>query len=82
VAPIRETIDRITGRSMAPVATGQIYWGSVPFVLMQLAMVGVMITFPGMVLSSIDTGPQVDPSKIQIEVPQIAPSDIPQVQFK
>ena len=82
VAPIRETIDRITGRAIAPVTTAQIYWGSVPFVLMQLAMVGVIITFPGMVLASLDTGPTVDPNKIQIEIPRAVPQDIPQVQFK
>src|SRR5207302_8939869 len=39
VAPIRDTIDRLTGRLVAPVTTAQIYWGSVPFVIMQLAMV-------------------------------------------
>ena len=70
VAPIREHVDRLTGRLMAPVTTAQIYWGSVPFVIMQLAMVGVVIAFPGMVLASLDSGPKVDPSKIQIEVPQ------------
>ena len=31
------TIDRVTGRLVAPVTTAQIYWGSVPFVIMQLA---------------------------------------------
>jgi TRAP-type mannitol/chloroaromatic compound transport system permease large subunit len=82
VAPIRETIDRISGRAIAPVTTAQIYWGSVPFVLMQLAMVGVIIAFPEMVLASLDTGPKVDPNKIQIEIPQTAPQAIPQVQFK
>jgi TRAP-type mannitol/chloroaromatic compound transport system permease large subunit len=82
VAPVRETIDRITGRAIAPVTTAQIYWGSVPFVLMQLAMVGVIIAFPGLVLASLDTGPKVDINKIRIEVPQTAPQAIPQVQFK
>jgi tripartite ATP-independent transporter DctM subunit len=82
VAPIRETIDRITGRAMARVTTAQIYWGSVPFVLMQLAMVGVIIAFPGMVLASLDTGPKVDPNKIQIEVPQESPGENPMIEFK
>ncbi len=36
VAPLRDTIDRLTGRLVAPVTTAQIYWGSVPFVIMQL----------------------------------------------
>src|SRR3979490_771466 len=31
VAPIRAVIDRVTGRLIAPVTSGQIYWGSVPF---------------------------------------------------
>ena len=30
-----------------------------------------------MVLASLDSGPKIDPSKIQIEVPQGAPSEIP-----
>jgi TRAP-type mannitol/chloroaromatic compound transport system permease large subunit len=83
VAPNRDTIDRITGRMVAPVTTAQIYWGSVPFVIMQLAMVATVIAFPGMVLSSLDRGPKVDPSKIQIELPQQrAPDASPQIQFK
>jgi TRAP-type mannitol/chloroaromatic compound transport system permease large subunit len=82
VAPIRDTIDRITGRLVAPVTTAQIYWGSIPFVVMQLAMVALVIAFPGMVLSSLDSSPKIDPTKIQIEVPQDAPQEIPQIQFK
>jgi tripartite ATP-independent transporter DctM subunit len=82
VAPIRETIDRLTGRRVAPVTTGQIYWGSVPFVAMQLVMVAIVIAFPGMVLGSLDSGPKVDPTKIQIEVPQAAPYAPPQIEIK
>jgi TRAP-type mannitol/chloroaromatic compound transport system permease large subunit len=82
VAPIREQIDRVTGKLMAPVTTAQIYWGSIPFVIIQLIMVGVVIAFPGLVLASLDRGPEIDPNKIQIEVPQIVPNELPQVQFK
>ena len=82
VAPIRDTIDRVTGRLVAPVTTGQIYWGSVPFVIMQLAMVASVIAFPGMVLGSLESGPKIDPSKIQIELPQLAPEQSPQIEFK
>ena len=54
-----------------------------PFVIMQLTMVGVLIAFPGFVLSALDSGPKGDPNKIRIEVPQ-APEDeqIPQIEFK
>jgi tripartite ATP-independent transporter DctM subunit len=82
VAPTREQIDRVTGKLMAPVTTAQIYWGSVPFVLIQLLMVGVVIAFPGLVLASLENGPKVDINKIRIEVPQTAPQAIPQVQFR
>jgi tripartite ATP-independent transporter DctM subunit len=38
-------------RSVAPkiVTTGQIYWGAIPFVVIQLIMVALVIAFPGMV---------------------------------
>ncbi len=82
VAPIRAVIDRVTGRLIQPVTTAQIYWGAVPFVLMQLVMVSLVIAFPAMVLASLDTGSQLDPNKIQIEVPQVAPGETPQIEFK
>ena len=82
MAPIRDTIDRVTGRLIAPVTTGQIYWGAVPFVGLQLAMVSAVIAFPAMVLASLDSGSKVDPNKVRFEVPQSAPQEIPQIQFK
>ncbi len=68
VAPSRETIDRITGKLMAPVTTGQIYWGAVPFVAIQLTMVALVIAFPVLVLAGLDTGPKIDPRKVKIEI--------------
>lgn len=50
VAPREVYIDRVTRRRMAPVTTEQIYWGAVPFVLIQLLMVGLLIAFPGIAL--------------------------------
>jgi TRAP-type mannitol/chloroaromatic compound transport system permease large subunit len=49
VAPRTSYIDRVTGRTMPPVTSGQIYWGAVPFVIIQLFMVGLLIAFPGLV---------------------------------
>ena len=49
VAPRRSYVDRVTGRTMPPVTSGQIYWGAVPFVILQLVMVGLLIAFPGLV---------------------------------
>jgi tripartite ATP-independent transporter DctM subunit len=68
VAPAKEYLDKITGRRTAPVKTGQIYWGAVPFVIIQLIMVGVVIVFPGLVTGSLKRT-TVDPSKIEINIP-------------
>jgi TRAP-type mannitol/chloroaromatic compound transport system permease large subunit len=71
VAPREPYLDRVTGKRMEPVTTGQIYWGAVPFVVIQCIMVALVIAFPAMVMHYKGTGPTVDPSKIQIEIPQI-----------
>jgi len=77
VAPARDYIDKLTGLRMSPVTTGQIYWGAIPFVLIQLVMVGLLIAFPQMSLVYKSGVPDVDPSKVQIEIPEDKPSDTP-----
>jgi TRAP-type mannitol/chloroaromatic compound transport system permease large subunit len=64
VAPAKEYIDRVTKKMTAPVTTGQIYWGAIPFVLIQLVMVGLVIAFPQMVMVYKDEVKKIDPSKI------------------
>ena len=54
VAPHEDYEDRLTKKRIDKVTTGQIYWGAVPFVVIQVVMVGLVIAFPGMVTSSID----------------------------
>jgi hypothetical protein len=49
VAPHDDYKDRVTGRPIAKITTGQIYWGAVPYVVIQIVMVGLIITFPGIV---------------------------------
>ncbi|WP_374437015.1 TRAP transporter large permease subunit [Inhella sp.] len=49
VAPTEDYKDRVTGQTVAKVSTGQIYWGAVPFVLIQIVMVALIIAFPGLV---------------------------------
>ena len=63
--------DRITGATIAPVTTGQIYWGAVPFVVIQIIMVALVIAFPSMVMHYKGVQSTIDPSTIKIEVPQI-----------
>ena len=69
VAPAKEFLDRHTGRRTAPVTTGQIYWGAVPFVLIQIVMVGLIIAFPNIVSGGLDTKAKVDIQNIHINVP-------------
>ena len=71
VAPKESYIDKISKKRMEPVTTGQIYWGSVPFVIIQLIMVGLVIAFPGMVMHYKGAASGVDASKIQIDLPQM-----------
>jgi TRAP-type mannitol/chloroaromatic compound transport system permease large subunit len=75
VAPKEPYTDRVTGKQMSGVTTGQIYWGAVPFVIIQVIAVGMVIAFPAMVMHYKGTGPQVDPSKvnIDIELPDMPP---------
>ncbi|MEO8858122.1 MAG: TRAP transporter large permease subunit [Burkholderiaceae bacterium] len=54
VAPDKPYLDRVTNKIMQPVTTMQIYKGAIPFVLIQLVMVGVLIAFPGLVTGSLD----------------------------
>ena len=49
VASKKDYTDRVTGRTIAKVTSGQIYWGAIPFVLLQLLMVVLVIAFPGIV---------------------------------
>jgi tripartite ATP-independent transporter DctM subunit len=69
VAPKESYVDRVTGLRMEPVTTGQIYWGAVPFVVIQCIMVGLVILFPQMVMHYKGTASTVDPTTINIEVP-------------
>jgi TRAP-type mannitol/chloroaromatic compound transport system permease large subunit len=71
VAPKESFIDRITAKRTAPVTTGQIYWGAVPFVVIQVIMVVLVIMFPAMVMHYKGVASTVDPSTIRIDIPQL-----------
>ena len=72
---------------MAPVTTGQIYWGAVPFVVIQLIMVAIVVLFPQIVMHYKSSGVQVDPAAVQkkldeIEIPNLAPGgSLPELKF-
>ena len=82
VAPAKEYLDRVTKKITAPVTTGQIYWGAIPFVLIQLVMVGLVITFPQMVMVYKDDQPKVDGGKIESQLQSIVPAATPAEESK
>jgi hypothetical protein len=79
VAPAKDFLDKLTGRLTKRVTTGQIYWGAVPFVLIQIVMIGLVITFPQMVMVYKAKERAFDINKIQIIVPadESAPGNQP-----
>jgi TRAP-type mannitol/chloroaromatic compound transport system permease large subunit len=81
VAPSEEYTDRVTGKRLAPLTTGQIYWGVIPFVLIQVVMVGLVIAFPRLVTATLDKGTGINPNSIHFEAPPADDSG-PPVNFK
>jgi TRAP-type mannitol/chloroaromatic compound transport system permease large subunit len=69
VAATKDYVDKVTGKQIARVTTGQIYWGAVPFVLIQLIMVGLVIAIPGIVSGGLAKKAPVDTDKIEIMIP-------------
>ena len=67
------------GALPAPVESKDIYLGSIPWIVLQLALVVTVIFVPEVVTLMLDQPPSIDPDKIQIEMPVMgdAPSDIP-----
>ena len=77
VAPEKEYTDKVTKKRIAPVTTSQIYMGAIPFLCIQLFMVGLIIAFPGIVSSGLDEKQDYDLDKVreQMEADMPAPID-------
>ncbi len=63
VAPVQDYDDKVTGKRLAKVTTGQIYRGAIPFVLIQVVMVALVIAFPKLVTGGLDKPQEVDVDK-------------------
>jgi tripartite ATP-independent transporter DctM subunit len=73
VAPREPYIDRVSRKRTDPVTTGQIYWGAVPFVFIQVLMVVLVILFPAMVMHYKGAASTVKPGDVKIELPDLEP---------
>jgi TRAP-type mannitol/chloroaromatic compound transport system permease large subunit len=71
-------------RSVAPkeVKSADIYWGSIPWVALQLIMVLLVIAVPQSVTFFLDAPSTVDPSKIQIQIDPPPDDDPPPLEAK
>ncbi|WP_322996116.1 TRAP transporter large permease subunit [Castellaniella sp.] len=68
VAPKDDYKDKITGQPVAKVTTGQIYWGSIPFIIIQIVMVVVVLSYPGIVTHYKADRPEVNIEDIKIDM--------------
>ena len=68
VAPHDDYTDKVTKNPIKKVTIEQIYWGSVPFVLIQILMVGLIIAFPGLVSTNTNKGPTIDADKVLMQM--------------
>ena len=67
VAPKDDYKDKVTGKLIAKVTTGQIYWGSLPFIAIQIIMVVAVLAYPGMVTHYKADRPQINVEDIKID---------------
>jgi tripartite ATP-independent transporter DctM subunit len=69
-------------RGVAPpsVRTADIYWGAVPWVVLQVMLVAILIFWPQSVTYWIERAPGRDPSKIEINLPDLPPP-LPPMEF-
>jgi TRAP-type mannitol/chloroaromatic compound transport system permease large subunit len=72
VAAGKDYKDRITGANIPAVTTAQIYKGSIAFILLQVAMVTAVITWPQLVTGNMEIAEKVD---VDAAMEEMAPKD-------
>src|SRR5690606_38937105 len=75
VAPKDDYHDRVTGKLIPKVTSGQIYMGSIPFICIQLLMVAAVMVFPGMVTHYKQDAVMIDPDSISFGTENVYGSD-------
>ena len=69
--PLRFALFYLRGNAHKEVKSSDIYLGAIPWLLLQLAMVAVVILWPGLVTSWLDKDEVIDSDKVRIEAPPI-----------
>jgi TRAP-type mannitol/chloroaromatic compound transport system permease large subunit len=68
VAPTDDYKDRVTGKTIGRITTEQIYWGAIPFVVIQIVMVSLIIAFPGIVTRDLNKAAEGNIEQLQQDV--------------
>ena len=68
VAPSEDYVDKVTKKPIKKITIEQIYWGAVPFVIIQLIMVALIIAFPGLVSTGGSKEPIVDAEAVMMQM--------------
>jgi tripartite ATP-independent transporter DctM subunit len=69
VAPSKDYKDQVTGQIIPAIKTGEIYRGSIPFIIIMLIAMASVMLFPQMVMHYKDGQSKVDPSTVEILLP-------------
>ena len=69
IAPNKEWYDEVTKRTIPAVKTKDIYSGTLPFIFIQVIMMGLLIAFPGMVTHYKGTPPVMSEQDIENAIP-------------
>ncbi len=75
VAPSEDYIDKVTKQPIKKITIEQIYWGAVPFVIIQLIMVALIIAFPGLVSTGGSKEPVVDAEAVMMQMREESAAD-------
>ena len=76
VAPDKAYVDKLTGMRIAGIKTTDIYWGALPYLGIQMLMVGLIIAFPQMVMVYKSSAPPATaPATLELQAPMIAPDN-------
>jgi len=75
VAPASDYTDRVTRKIIPKVTTGNIYQGSIAFVILQLIMLAVVIGFPSLTLNALGPKQKIDIDNVKIELQESEPDE-------
>ncbi len=80
VAAKKDYKDRVTGATIPAVTTGQIYKGSIAFIILQLVMVAAIMLFPNLVTGGIEKVDKLTPEQVMQQLAMPPATDEPATQ--